>query len=119
MNRVRFGEPQTIVLNGQDAVSYILSANIHRRNLTKGQAAMIMAKVVSVSDTSIKQFSKLTQLPRTRLTQANVVLEFASELADGVVAGTTPLDQAYQIALDRKAALNSTEKQLERLKAQA
>jgi hypothetical protein len=36
-------------------VTYILSANIYRRNLTKGQAAMVMAKARLVSSQSTRQ----------------------------------------------------------------
>ena len=34
------GEPDLIELNGQDPIAYVLSANIHRRRVTKGQRAM-------------------------------------------------------------------------------
>jgi hypothetical protein len=40
-NRIKRCSIQT---DDRNAVSYIFSANIHRRNLTKGQAAMIMSK---------------------------------------------------------------------------
>jgi len=108
-------EPESIVLNGQDIVAYILSANIHRRNLTKGQAAMIVAKACPVSGHSSRQAAKLGNVSKGRIAQASLVLEFAGELADGIIAGTTPLDQAHQIALDRKAAANTAERQMAKL----
>ncbi len=36
-------EPRTRVLSGEDPTAYVLSANVHRRNLTPGQRAMAMA----------------------------------------------------------------------------
>ena len=36
-------------LNGADPVAYILSANVARRNLTKGQRAMAVARLVKNS----------------------------------------------------------------------
>ncbi len=39
------GEPDVIELNGQDPIAYVLSANIHRRHMTKGQRAMAVAMI--------------------------------------------------------------------------
>ena len=36
-------EPTTRQLNGEDPVAFVLSANIHRRHLTKGQRTMATA----------------------------------------------------------------------------
>src|SRR6516162_8080548 len=38
-------EPRFETLDGQNVVAYIFSANIGRRNLTKGQRAMLVAKI--------------------------------------------------------------------------
>jgi hypothetical protein len=40
------------------------AANIHRRHLSKGQAAMIVAKGVSETDTSLKRSSRLSGISR-------------------------------------------------------
>jgi hypothetical protein len=37
--------PGYILLDGQDPVTYILSANINRRHLSKGQRAIVVAKI--------------------------------------------------------------------------
>jgi hypothetical protein len=42
-------EPSFASLNGSDPVAYILSANVARRNLTKGQRAMAVARLVKNS----------------------------------------------------------------------
>ena len=38
-------EPTARELNGEDPTKYVLSANIHRRHMTKGQRAMAVAMV--------------------------------------------------------------------------
>jgi hypothetical protein len=40
--RPAFGEPAVRQLNGEDPTAFVLSANIHRRHMTKGQRAMAM-----------------------------------------------------------------------------
>jgi len=39
-------EPSVVNLNGDDPTAYVLSANIHRRHMTKGQRAMAVATIV-------------------------------------------------------------------------
>ena len=75
-------EPKTTVLNGQDATAFILSANIQRRNLTKGQIAMVMAKARVETTQSSRQSAKLAKVSQSRIKCANIVREFAPELAD-------------------------------------
>ncbi|MFE3691243.1 ParB/RepB/Spo0J family partition protein, partial [Streptomyces sp. NPDC059129] len=43
-------EPAYTTYDGDDPSAYALSANVHRRNLTKGQIAMITAKACSLSE---------------------------------------------------------------------
>ena len=38
-------KPQVRRLNGEDPVAFVLSANIHRRHMTKGQRAMAVAMI--------------------------------------------------------------------------
>jgi hypothetical protein len=40
---------------------------------------------------------------QTRVAQASVVLEYASDMADGVLSGATALNDAYEEAQNRKA----------------
>jgi hypothetical protein len=37
--------PDHVLLDGQDPVAYILSANINRRHMSKGQRAMVVARI--------------------------------------------------------------------------
>ena len=46
--------PDYVLLDSADPVAYILSANIHRRNLSKGQRAMAMAKMRPFSGQNIR-----------------------------------------------------------------
>lgn len=48
---------------------------------------------------------------------AKVVIDHAPDLVDAVVNGSTPLNEAYKTAQERKAAANTTESKMERLKA--
>jgi hypothetical protein len=41
--------PRLLFSNGHHPVGYIMSSNIQRRNLTKGQIAMVAAKVNGIS----------------------------------------------------------------------
>jgi hypothetical protein len=38
-------KPATRILNGEDPTAFVLSANIHRRHMTKGQRAMAAAMI--------------------------------------------------------------------------
>ncbi len=51
---------------------------------------------------------------RTRIVQATAVLEHAPELADAVMAGTVPLNDAYAEARQRKEAKESREEKASR-----
>jgi ParB-like chromosome segregation protein Spo0J len=114
-------EPKYITLDGQDPIVLIFSSNIRRRNLTKGQSAMIVARArvllkISKSQTVI---AKEVGVAQQYVGQAAIVLEYAPELADAIVAGSLSLNEAYKTAQDRKAAANSKEAQMEKLKTDA
>jgi hypothetical protein len=61
-------KPWSVTLeNGQDPVAFILSANITRRHLSKGQQAMVVAKALLLSNTSQKKAAEKTGINRTRI----------------------------------------------------
>jgi hypothetical protein len=95
--RCRAGiEPWSIELeNGHDPVAFILSANISRCHLSKGQQAMIVAKALLLSNTSQKKAAEQHGINRTRIVQASVVLEYASDLVEAVLSGPMALNDAY------------------------
>jgi ParB/RepB/Spo0J family partition protein len=108
-------EPQFTSLNGHDPVAYILSANINRRNLTKSQRAMAVAKLLETNNSRQQDAADQAGVNRTRVAQANTVLKYAPELAEAVLAGTQPLDAAYEQAKQRKEEQSSRTDLQERL----
>ncbi|MEV7955276.1 ParB N-terminal domain-containing protein [Streptomyces sp. NPDC088141] len=109
---------------GDDPDGYVLSANIHRRNLTKGQMAMITAKACSLSEQSgrspsersSRSLSERLGISLGTVGKANVVLQHAPDLVDPVISGATGLNEAYTVAQENKAKANSAEIQLARLR---
>lgn len=115
-------EPQIRKLNGEDPNAYVLSANIHRRHMTKGQRAMAVAMIYPepkrgrghrdpAKDTETVSF--------TRINQARIILSYSRPLADSVLAGIKPLDAAYKEAQAAKQAQMGESARMERLRAEA
>jgi hypothetical protein len=71
--------------------------------MTKGQRAMAVAKICSVSEQSVRETSKQTGVTATRIACARTVLRYAPEQAEGVLSGAIPLDAAYEKAREAKA----------------
>jgi ParB-like nuclease domain len=115
--------------DGQDAYAYIISVNIARRHLTKGQQAMAVAMVfpepskahsrqrglVSETKTSLDRL----HVSATRLSQARAVLRGAPDLAALVLGGSKGLDAAIEEVRQRIASTNSEEERMARLHAEA
>jgi ParB/Sulfiredoxin domain len=97
-------KPTYTDLDGHEPVGFILSNNIARRHLSKGQIAMAVARARLVSRQTIRAAAAATGADRTRIGFASVVIEHAPELADDVLAGRVHLDPAYEEALKRKRA---------------
>ncbi|EFG8199622.1 hypothetical protein BZU93_30690 [Salmonella enterica subsp. enterica] len=82
-----------------DPTAYVLSANIHRRHMTKGQRAMAVAKIYPDPDTAHRgKTSETGKLLETKtfsaaaLSQARAVIVYASELAPNVLSGAVSLN---------------------------
>lgn len=94
--------PITEKLNGQDPVAYIIAANLKRRNLSKGQQAMVIAMLYPEPEKGgrgkrSKTNSKETLgFSPTLVSQARAILQHSRELAESVLNGTTPLDEALR-----------------------
>ncbi len=80
-------EPEVIELNGEDIFAYIISSNVVKRRITKGQSAMGVAMVHREAHSKgldSKQFSK------TYLLHARLILNHSENLAKQVMAGKSP-----------------------------
>ncbi len=86
---------------GTDPVAYILSANVARRNLTKGQRAMAIVRVGVFLKNSLRSIEAEHGVSISRISYASTVIRHAPELADQVMAGTMPLNEAYAEARQR------------------
>jgi ParB-like chromosome segregation protein Spo0J len=111
-------EPAFITYDGDDPDGYALAVNIQRRNLTKGQAAMVAARALLVSNTGQVSAANSAGVSQGRIAQAATVRDHAPDLVDAVIAGATGLDEAYRVARDRKTAADSVEAQLARLRSE-
>jgi ParB-like nuclease family protein len=110
-------EPWFETYSGDDPDGYALSVNVNRREMTKGQKAMVI--VLADDLYNLYSQSKLasdTGIPQPRFSEANTILRFARELATDVIAGETPLSEAFKVAKARKAEAESTGSQLEELR---
>ncbi len=102
----------TTTLNGQDPVSFIVSSNINRRHMTKGQRAMAVAVLYPDSQKLRRKGSsplKNEELKSAYLSQARTVLKYAPEHSETVLAGGMALNDAYTEAKTRKVAANNAD----------
>lgn len=123
-------EPTYTALNGADPVAFIFSSNHKRRHITKGQKAMIAAKArkdlkrdkkstESVDFISIEELAKLAGVPQGVLGNACIIVEFAKDQIDLVIAGGVAFETAYNKAQERKKAAATDEAKIERLRNNA
>jgi hypothetical protein len=114
--------PSYTTLDGRDPVMYILSSNVARRHMSKGQTAMAVAQA---NFFAAKKFGDQQVLARAvgvsdaGLSKANTVREYAPDLADGVLTGSPSLDAAYDEARQRKIAAEVGRELLEKLRGSA
>ncbi len=69
-----------------DPISYIFSANIHRRTVTAAQRSMIVAKIHPVEQKSKRLSPEVTTCWQT-LMKATLVMKILAELVDQVIRG--------------------------------
>jgi hypothetical protein len=127
-------EPVFTTYEGDTPDIYILSVNLRRRSLTKGQVAMITIKARSATEqqdrSATDQEGRSETEPTARslgeqlgfavavIGRASTVLQHAPDLVDPVINGAMGLDEAYAIARENKARATSAEAQLARLREQ-
>jgi hypothetical protein len=108
-------EPRFEQLNWRDALAYIVSANLARRNLTKGQQAMALAMIYPEPERGCGKKDEARQAAVSagfsgrRLAEARSVLRHSHVLADSVIKGSVSLDEALATAEELKQQANSTE----------
>lgn len=117
-------EPTFTTYDGDDPDGYALAVNIARRNMTKGQQAMVLARAVFETNTDLtrdqrEQLAKRFDISSSRIGYARAVVSHTPDLVPAVVAGTMPLDKAYETARERKRAAESTDTQMANLRADA
>jgi hypothetical protein len=116
-------EPRIEELDGQDPIAYIISNNITRRHLTKGQRAMAIAKIYPDAATlKRKGAGSLQTKEHTNagtISQARTVLAWLPQVADAVLAGAKSLGEAYAEAQAVKTSQDSEVQRLERLRERA
>lgn len=114
--------PDYVLLDGADPVAYILSANINRRHMTKGQRAIVVAMIYPEPQKLRRKDSspfETKELSSGKLSQARTVLRHAPDLADSVINGSISLDNAYEEARIRKCQAETYEARFLSLKIAA
>ena len=94
-----------------DPVAYILGANLNRRDMTKGQKAMVVAACL---ETKQRDAAIVSGISNAYIGKAATVKKHAPDLVGSVIAGKLPLDEAYKTAQSNKAASNDAEAQIGR-----
>jgi hypothetical protein len=111
-------KPEFVTYDGDDPDGYALSVNIARRHLTKGQQAMIAARAMALSQNgTMRSVARSVGVGKSRVGEAAIILAHAPDLADAVVSGATPLNEAYKTAQDRKSAADNTDGEMAALRA--
>ncbi|MFB6556397.1 ParB N-terminal domain-containing protein [Streptomyces sp. NPDC056405] len=95
-------EPRFTTYTGTDPTRLIMSSNLVRRSISKGQQAMITVMARSFSEQSLRDQAKQHGLSLTRLSNAATVLKHVPHLAEQVRVGTLGLDAAYTAAREQR-----------------
>jgi len=89
---------EDIEANGlHEPTAFVLSANVHRRNLSTGQRAMAVAMLYPEQTSGgrgKKNRPDMVGLARQRIGDARAVLNYSPELAQAVMQGEKPLQAA-------------------------
>lgn len=117
--RIAGVDPVFETYDGGDPDGYALSVNIARRHLSTGARAIIAAKASKLPGMTQRKIKADTNLYQPRVAEAGVVLEWAPDLADAIVAGAHPLSRALEVARERKADAEAIKAKMERLRADA
>jgi hypothetical protein len=118
-------EPRFEQLNGRDALAYIVSANLARRNLSKGQQAMALAMIYPEPERgrgkkdAAKKDVESSPFTYRQVQQARSVFRYSRALAESVMGGSVSLDEPLAKVEEARQQANSTEARLARLRSAA
>jgi ParB-like chromosome segregation protein Spo0J len=96
-------EPPITYFEGSDPAAFIISENVNRRHMTKGQCAMAVAMIYPEAEAKGgrgKTSAKISEVSDRYIGMARTVLAYSRPLAQSVLAGM-PLAEAYKEAKDR------------------
>jgi hypothetical protein len=121
-------EPEYVTYEGDDPDGYALAVNIARRNMSKGQQAIVLARALRQRDKNIESIerdkgkvARQHGISPQYLAHANVILDYAADEADRILT-TPPLqffDEAYKLASANKKAKKEEADQLTALRDEA
>jgi ParB-like nuclease domain len=106
-------EPLFQRLNGHDPAAFIMSANVARRQMTKGAIAMVVA-VAYPDQGSIIEPARMVH--KGRLSTARAVIQHAPWLVEQVIGGQLSLEKAAVTAQEKRAEARSVEAQMAELR---
>jgi hypothetical protein len=119
-------EPRFEELGDRDPLAFIASANLNRRNLTKGQQAMLLAMIYPEPEkggrgrkSAAINCAETSQFSRRRLEQARSVLAFSRPMAEDVVSGVRKLDAALGEVEAARSQSEGEHARLDRLRSGA
>lgn len=119
-------DPEFVTYEGDDPEGYVLSANVNRRNLSKGQRAMAVAILNESLEIKDSLLAIETQVNPGYLSMARRIRQYAPELCDAVMAGDVSLNDAYEEAKANKQRTETSQeraaraaKDMENLRANA
>ena len=108
----------TTLADDVDALTYILSENIRRRHMSRGQQAMAVALMIETEEGSrdgqTTRLSVDSTLSKAHVSHAVTIRRYAPDLAPGVLAATEPFDRAYTVAVARKREQDDERERKER-----
>jgi hypothetical protein len=120
--RIAEVEPRFERLNGRDPLAFIVSANINRRNLTKGQRAMAHAMIYPEPEkggrgkkSAVLNSAETAGFSSRRLNVARSVLRHSQDLAKAVLKGSISLDDALGQVEELRQQANSSDAKRARL----
>ena len=113
-------KPEYSKLNGHDPVAFIMSSNIARRHMTKGQQAMAVAMIYPETQQGKKSTSlKIKEVKLVNpgsLSQARAVLAASKESAAAVLANEKSLTEAFDEIKEREGSVRNERSRMQKLR---